>query len=347
MTDTVYHMVHYREFSHSDAGQAEKDFESLMRERLDETGQSGFPRWESIEDRVFDIGDGTGMELVLNRVADLSSAVFGEMCLVHRDGVQALLQLTASKHQLSSLTMAEIYSLTEQGAPFGSRYVRGLAYFLAIGQHLFFIRTQSLTPKNIELYFEWLLKTSPTGLSNNSSVDFASKFDKSVLGDDIGEVKALRVSGPSFPQMAITPTSDKETKERATTRKIADKIIEFGQAFDLASTLLGPAKAKALAESLGPKERLVVDASVRVKGSRTQESKNKMAELARELDGITDGKITVEGKDGKITDQDVILRTSMPFEFQDGGKMLLDFDRVADQLQVVYQRFVDDGKISA
>lgn len=347
MADVVYHMVHYREFAHGDPKHAGKKLEEMLRVQLSATGKSGVPRWESIEDRVLDLGASDGMEIVLNRVADQSSAVFGEMCLVHKNGVQALLQLTAKKHQTSSLTLAEIYSLTEQGAPTGSRYVRGLAYFLAVGDHLFFIRTQSLVPEAIDTYLKWLLTMGKGGLDPSHPIDFESQFDKAALGGDIGDVKALRVSGPSFPQMRIQPTNDAEKKQRATTRKIADRLVEFGQAYEIASTLFGPARAKSLAESLGPNERLVVDATVKVRGTRTDESRKKMADLAKDLDGITEGKISVEGKDGKISDKDVMLRTNMPFNHVKNGQMLLDFDNVADQLQTVYRRFVDDKKIKA
>lgn len=345
MSNEVYHMVHYREFSSGVASTF--NLEEQARQRLSTNGPSGSPRWESIADRLMSMNDGSGLELVLNKVADLSSAVFGEMCLIHNNGVQALLKLEAEKHQLSSITMAEIYSLMESGAPTGTRYVRGLAYFLAIGQHIFFIRTQSLTPEHIRTYIEWLLKTQPGGLGSSDSISLESKFDKSVVGGNIGEIKALKVGGPSFPQMTVQPTNDKETKERATTRKIAEKFVQFDQAFNLAKALLGDSNARKLAESLGPKERLVVDATVKVRGTRTEESKAKMKDLASQLDGLTEGKITVEGKDGKMQDKDVILRTNMPFAIEKDGSSLLDFDNVADQLQIVYKRFVEDKLIKA
>ena len=304
MSNEVYHMVHYREFSI--VGASTLSLEAQARQQLSANGPSGNTRWASIADRLMSLNDGSGLELVLNKVADLSSAVFGEMCLIHNNGVQALLKLEAEKHQLSSITMAEIYSLMESGAPTGTRYVRGLAYFLAIGQHLFFIRTQSLTPEHIRTYIDWLLKTQPGGLAPSDSISLESKFDKSVVGGNIGEIKALKVGGPSFPQMTVQPANDKETKERATTRKIAEKFIQFDQAYNLAKALLGDSNAKKLAESLGPKERLVVDATVKIRGTRTEESKAKMKDLASQLDGLTEGKITVEGKDGRMQDKDVM-----------------------------------------
>jgi len=283
----------------------------------------------------------------LNRVADLSSAVFGEMCLVHNNGLQALLQLKAKKHKLSSITLAEIYDLLESGAPDGTKYVRGLCYFLAVDDHFFFLRTQAMNENHIQAYIDWLFRTDPTIAPAGSSTVLEARIDPSISAKDVGDIKALRVSGPSFPQMAITPANETETKQRATTRKVADKFVQFEKAFALAKTLLGETEATALAESLGPKERLVVDAQIKVKGTRTETSRAKLKELAKALDTVTEGKITVEGKDGKIIDKNLVLRTNMPFSIDQHGSNLLDFDNVADQLQKVYGRFVEDGLIEA
>lgn len=346
MSDVAYHMVHYREFSHDKDG-VSKSMEDLVRTKLSSIGPSGTPRWEAIQDRLHELKSMQGLEIVINRVADLSSAVFGEMCLIHRDGLQALLNLTAEKKKLSQLTMAEIYSLTESGAPDGTRYVRGLSYFLIMGSHFFFIRTQSLNPNHIKEYFEWLLTNSSEDLGPDGTISMESKFDRSVVGENIGEVKALRVTGPSFPQMSITPADEEERKQRAVTRKVADGFVQFGEAFEIIKNLLGPAKAESLAKSLGPKKRLVVDATVKVRGTRTEASRDRMRNLASELDSMTEGKITVEGKDGRITDRDVVLRTKMPFAIEKDGSHLFDFDNVADQLQTVYKRFVEDGLIKS
>jgi len=71
-----------------------------------------------------------------------------------------------------------------------------------------------------------------------------------------------------------------------------------------------------------------------------------MHELASELADMTDGKVQVEGRDGKVSNDDAILRTKMPFDLPHEGSNFLDFANVADQLQEVYSRFMTDGKIS-
>lgn len=90
-----------------------------------------------------------------------------------------------------------------------------------------------------------------------------------------------------------------------------------------------------------------MDAAVKVRGRRTEQSRDQMAKLANELADITDGKVHVEGKDGNYSDDDAILRTRMPFHLPHEGSNFLEFENVADQLQEVYSRFVQDGKIDA
>jgi hypothetical protein len=111
--------------------------------------------------------------------------------------------------------------------------------------------------------------------------------------------------------------------------------------------LVGEKRAKSLVDSLGPNEYLAVDAQLKVRGRRTEESREQMQKLAGELADLTDGKVRVEGKDGKLSDDDAILRTRMPFNLTHEGSNFLDFDNVSDQLQEVYTRFVRDGKIKA
>ena len=126
---TSYHMVHYRKFEVKSGSVDGKTFEQLCRSALNQTDAGGTALTERAEDRVFPLGDEYGGQILLNRVADLQSAVFGELCFVEQKGLQALLQLKASKQQLSDLTLAEVFNLEERHAPNGSQFVRGLAYW--------------------------------------------------------------------------------------------------------------------------------------------------------------------------------------------------------------------------
>lgn len=350
---SAYHMVHYRLFTPPKIdGKSADSLEKLCRVALD-TRKATQPLWQRVEDRIYDFPQTPNRKAVLNKVADLSDAIFGELCLVQSDGFQALLELKASNIKTSNITTAEVFNLEERVAPNNSEFIRGMAYWLAIGDHFFFVKTQSMTADNIREYLDWLLKVRSSVLPASASMQLQAEFDRSQVGDDIGEIKSLRVSGNAV-SLAVRHAADSKPTSRiinAQTRNRAKKILEkavmFEQAMPVVRALLGDKKTKSLVDSLGPNEYLTVDASVKVQGRRTEGSRVRMQELAGELADMTEGKVQVEGKDGRLSDDDAILRTKMPFDLPHEGSNFLDFDNVSDQLQEVYKRFVADGKIKA
>jgi hypothetical protein len=74
------------------------------------------------------------------------------MCLVHSRDLQALLDLKASKIQLSNITRTEVFNLGERTAPTGSQFIRGMVYWLAIGNHIFFVKTQFMIVDCVHAY---------------------------------------------------------------------------------------------------------------------------------------------------------------------------------------------------
>jgi hypothetical protein len=344
---TAYHMVHYRRF---DAGKSDlkgNTLEGLCRTSLNTTASKG-SLWERPEDRLFDIGDGDGRKIFLNKVADLSSAVFGEMCLAQSRDLQALLNMKPSTIQLSDLTKAVVYDLNEREAPTGSQFIRGLAYWMAIGDHVLFVKTHSMTAELVRLYLDWLLKTRTNSLPTEVEFALNAELDQTKTAGDIGEIRSLRVAGKAAPQMTVTVSDEPgQRREVKTSRRIAERFAQMQQAVPVVEALFGKPKADSLVESLGPDEYLAVEATVKVRGRRTEESRAKLQSIANDIADASDAKVEIEGKDGRIVDGDAILRTRMPFHLPHEGSNLLEFDNVADQLQEVYGRFVKDGKIKA
>ena len=66
---TAYHMVHYRCFEADAKAPKVKSLEVLCREALN-TQSGKATLWDRPEDRVFDVGDGDGRKIFLNKVAD-------------------------------------------------------------------------------------------------------------------------------------------------------------------------------------------------------------------------------------------------------------------------------------
>jgi hypothetical protein len=345
---TAYHMVHYRRFDAAEVDLKGATLEALCRSALDVADATKVTLWERAQDRLFDLGDGEGRQVLLNKVADLSSAVFGEMCLVQNRDLQALLELKPSMVRLSNITTAEIFNLNERTAPRGSQFVRGMVYWLAIGNHVFFVKTMSMTSEHLHSYLDWLLKVRTSAIDRSVAFTLQAEFDKSQLTGDIGEIRSLRMSGKATPQLTILPLQiTADSRAVKTSRKVAEKIVQFAQAVPVLEALFGKPKAESLISSLGKGEYLSVDATVKVRGHRTAESRARLRDIANDLADMTDGRVQIEGKDGNVSDGDAILRVRMPFDIAHAGSSLLEFDNVSDQLQEVYTRFVKDGKIAA
>ena len=337
-------MVHYRRFDAGETVLKGETLESLCRSALNTAPPERPPLWQRPEDRLFDIGGDDARKIFLNKVADLSSAVFGELCLAQSRDMQALLNLEPATVQLSELTKAVVYALDERLAPNGSQFIRGLAYWLAIGNHIFFVKTNSMSPDLIQQYLGWLLKAATPTLS----FTLHAELDRTQTAGDIGDIRSLRLSGKAAPQITVaTAAVPGDTHEVKTARRVLDKFAQMAQAVDIVGAVFGKEKATSLVESLGPDEYLSVEATVKVRGTRTKESKAKLQSIANDLADLTDAKVQIEGKDGRIKDGDALLRTNVPFNLPHEGSSLLEFDNVADQLQVVYRRFVEDGKIDA
>jgi hypothetical protein len=347
MAKSTYHMVHYRRFQRAKGMAANPLFEQICRSALSAQDDSSVSLWERAGDRVYAYPAPEDRQILLNRVADLNSAVFGELCLVQAKDLQALIELKAQKMKLSELTTAEIYALSERSAPQGSQFLRGLLYWLAIGDHLFFVKLNAITPVNMQDYFTWLLQSGAFGLRQGASVAFQAEFDPSVVKGDVGEIRNLRVSGRAAPHVIAPPQPENKETVVETTKRVADKFLQSAMALPVVEALLGKAKTESLVKSLGPEEYLAVDAAVKVRGKRTAESRQKIREIATEVADLTDAEVRIDGKDGTVRDGDAILRVRMPFSISQDGSNLLEFDNVADQLQEVYRRFVADGKIKA
>lgn len=344
---TAYHIVNYRKFEAQSTSLKGKTLEALCRAALDSKDDQGVILWSRVQDRVMPVQSEDGRQVVLNRVADLKSAIFGEMCLVQSNRLQSLLQLRASEASLSAITVAQIFGLQDSEAPKGSQFIRGMAYWLAVNNNLFFVKTNAMSALLINVYFDWLFRAAGSALPEGAKFQLQAEFDRAQFAGDIGEVRSLRISGKSTPQLAVRPVLAEDAPDKKTTRKVADRFFQFDRAVPVVEAILGREKATSLVDSLGPREYLAVDASVKVKGSRTAESRAKFKEVTNEIADTTDGTVRVEGKDGKLSEGDAILRTNMPFSLEHEGGNLLEFHNVADQLQVVYSRFVHDGKISA
>jgi hypothetical protein len=163
---------------------------------------------------VFDVGDGEGRRIFLNKVADLSDAVFGEMCLAQAKDLQALLNMKPSEVKLSDLTTATLYDLDEQEAPQGSQFVRGLAYWLAIGNHVLFVKTHAMTPELVRQYLDWLLKSRGAVVDPALSFALNAEVDKSATAGILARYATCGSPGSQRHRSSISRAKPKRERSK-------------------------------------------------------------------------------------------------------------------------------------
>ena len=283
----AYHMVHYRRFELLTSPSSKStSLEALCREALNQQGKNAATLWDRPNDRFQSIEAPVGCQILLNKVVDLSSAVFGEMCLVQEKGLQAFLEMKQSRVKLSNLTVAEVFGLAEREAPQGFQFIRGLAYWLIIGNHLFFLKLQALGSNHIDEYLGWLLRVQTTTLPASQGFKLQAEFDRSQINGGVGEVKSLRLAGKSASSLMVAPKADDTVRSVATERLVAARQFITDQARPIAVAVLGEIKTESLIASLGPTEYLTADANLSVRGRRTENSKQKLIEIAGELSSL-------------------------------------------------------------
>jgi len=347
-------MVHYRSFTVPKG--SPETLESLCRSALAEK-RDDQELWRRPADRVLTISEEGKPErqFLMNRVADLSSAMFGEVCAANDHDLQAMLKMDTRTEALTGVAETVFFDLAEAHAPDGSRFIRGIGYWFAIGNNLFFITLQSFTAKQLSTYLAWLIGQVAESKKVPLTDDvFQLELDVSVIGpDSVGRVKKLRIRGNSPMGLAVDVPSIEDSpadgtpvrKRRRYARKVRREHAHHERAMDIARAALGPANAESLLSSLGPDEYVAAEAEISIRGTRTDATLENVKRIASAISDETDAHIEVEGSMGKIRDGDAILRMRMPFEIANEGGTLLDFDNVADQIQKVYSRFVEDGKI--
>lgn len=343
---TAYHLVHYRHFENN-AGQP--SLEHLIRAAFNtKNSTSSDPLWLRIDDRNYTLPDDKDKRsLLINRASDLTSAVFGELCLMQENDLQSILKLKANVLKISNITTVSVYDIEDREAPQGSQFIRGMAYWMVVKNHVFFVKTHSMSAELLSAYIEWLLKTQSKVVNQNFALLLQAEVDKSAVSGDLGDIRSLRVKTSSGSNVKMTIDEQEPVQtEKGYTKTVGERSIAQNGAFNLFKSLFGEKEAESLADSLGPKEQLVAETSFRIKGSRTSESKQKMKEIVNIAADSDLAEVKVEGKDFKMSQGDAILRTNMPFELPYPNSNLLDFDNVADQLQKVFTRFVEDRKIT-
>ena len=134
-----------------------------------------------------------------------------------------------------------------------------------------------------------------------------------------------------------------ETVERT---GLGDRYAMFDKAKKIIEDLLGEMEAKKIMESMPIDAALEVTVNIGYRSKKRKLKREFMKNLASGLRNMPEGEIHIRGKDGKIKGDEARLHMSMPFKRIRPNSSLLDLEDARYQMIKVYERFLEDGKIS-
>ena len=308
--------------------------EAVVRQAMSRDYGGGSLR-EHWQRRAWQMPPGNEDTLFVNINHDGGSHYFGDLTLYSTGFMQAL---------LTSMKDAPILNIEQEPAPDGKEYVHSMMYWMAIGNHVLLVQSQSLTAKSLENYLTWLLKEQTPTISDTGQVILQAKFDAAEVGGDIEDIREIIVGGASADRLAPVAPVEAEGEgrviEEEAYRRLAEKRPWHEKAIEVLKIVMNnEADVYELLQSIPKEARLEVAVHI---GFKTRKRSVSRAPMQRALRNLPVGEITAVGRDGRLTGND--LRLMHPASILLNGS-LLDPEDVSRALRGAYTHFVENGKI--
>ena len=342
MRDVRYAMVHYRKLVRKGAGIASgKTLSRAIREALDGQHHSGERYKENWRHRLTLSPDDSNQQRLANDVHTDAATAFGNLCVFTPGDLQSLIDPAATSG--SSASVGELI------APGGNEYLKGMAYWLIVGDHCYIVQHVAVRTRALEEYLTWLLREAQA-VSPQGTIVLQTAFDAASVGGDLDNVHSIEIGGLAPETIedddAGAPRSVALTAEVEERKTLGRERAPFGKAMNIVSELLGPLAAEEILAKVPTEAALEVMVNIGYRAKRRKMDRTTMGELATRLRNIDDGEVTVRGKDGRVRGDSVWLQQQMPFKLVRANGNLLDLKDARNQLIKVHRRFLEDGKIS-
>ena len=280
-----------------------------------------------------------------HHVDDVS--VFGDLCLFSPGKMQAILAMATEEHQTLEQAI-RAFSVAEQAAPQGAEYLHGMAYWLVVSDHVYFIAHPSLSTKALEEYLTWLLRDKASVILPDHFVMLDSEFDRSQFGDDLDDVKSIEVGGIVPETVRDQPIEEVrervvDVEERGT---IGDRVMRgFAAARRILDDMVGSVEAQRIIDQVPPDAALEVRVNIGYRSSKRRIEKEFMRNLASGLRNMPDGEVKVRSRNITSKGDDARLSADMGVRRINPASNLLELAHVREQMLETHRRFLHDGKI--
>jgi hypothetical protein len=328
--------IHYRRLEDVTGAMKGLTLESAVRKAMSMSLDGGkiAEHWKR---RAWVSTEGGADTLLMNIYEDGGDFYFGDLTQYTTGYMQALL---ASEEDVAML------SVEQTPPPPGREYVHSMMYWFLKGNHVLVLQSRSLTGKNLEEYFSWLLKDRTPTVGPLLQVILQSKFDTSEAGGDIDDIREIVVGGRATESAAAHaldelvagiggPESEEEFyREVEKRRSWRDRALNV-----LRAVMNNEADVQKFLSSIPDDADLEVSVHIGYKARRRRVSRAPMQQALRNL---PDGDITAIGKNGRMSRGDI--RLSFNVSIIRNESLLLPSD-VRRAMVDTYNYFVSNGKI--
>lgn len=348
MSDTRYATVHYRRLVRDDAGLVDGEtLSDAICNALDKQHPDGGRYRDNWLHRLMPSLEDDVQRKVVNNVHTDAQTAFGDLCTFTPGDLQALIDATA--------TSGTSTDIAETRAPSGNEYLKGIAYWLVVGDHCYVVQDVAVRTRALEEYLTWFLRDTRI-IGGAKTVTFQAELDVAAIGGDLDDVHLKGVQSIEIGGVMPGDTPDRESSGRlGLTRQqrfieerkvVREGKAQFSAARKFLEDMLGSVEVARIVDEKPREAKLDIRVNIGYRAIRRRVDTSFMDDLAKGLRNMDDGEVRIRTKSGIIQGNDARLQTRMPFKPIRANGVLLDLDDVRTQLRKVHDRFLEDGKIS-
>lgn len=337
MSTTRPATVHYRNLVRENAvGIGEREnLSDAIRSALGRTHPNGGTYRDNWKHRLAPVPIDAEQKRLVNDLHDDGASVFGTLCSFTPGELQTLIDANAAAGPSAALA--------DTRAPGGNEYLKGVAYWLVVGDHCYIVQHAALRAKAFEEYLTWLLRDETFIVAEGGSIILKGAFDV-VAGGNLGDVQSIEIGGLMPDPDRARDDQPAQVEER---RRLTERRAFFDRADAILELVFGRVGLDNIKETKPPDADLdvIVNVGYRRRRRQVEIDSGLMNDLAARLRNIDDGEIKVRGKDGEQRGENVWLKVDMPFRRIREGSNLLDLEHTRDTMLEVHRRFLMDDRI--
>lgn len=310
--------VYYRKLDRSNSDVPDDTLEELIKGALQSVSQD----WRR---RSMDTGKDSN--LFTNIFSVTEQGLFGDVCAFSQAQMQALLDTTNEQAANPNV------DVNEMTAPEGQDFLLGMAHWFIVGDHVLLVQGAHLYARQIQEYFDWLLREATQTLVSDSPLSLTAVFDATEIGEP-GDAQSIEIGG------AVASSISADTIARS------ERVDASEWARNIFKIVSGEARLAQLTRELPNESQLKAKVIFNFSKRKRDIDVNALQGLSGALQDLPHSQVKIKDRQGTISNNDARLHMDMTIKKVNKNGILLDQTDTFSVLNRVYRRFLEDEKIS-